>query len=136
MALILKERMEPFKTKKEVDEYLDGTRIECLICGRLLKSLATHLVRVHTISVDEYKRQYGIPWCRGLICSASSEKCKESVRKRIKSGNLNHAEMSKRRKGFKKKQREQIGYCRDLCVEKAKKGREVLALRKRNCCDV
>jgi hypothetical protein len=119
--------MGKLKTKEEVLNYLDGTEIQCLICGKWFKALATHLVRIHETTVDDYKRKYGIPWTYGLICSDSSKKCSLSCKKRIASGDLDLLDLANKRTHFKSKQREQIGYARELCKKKAAKGRASIA---------
>ena len=120
------------ETKEDVLNYLNGTEIQCLICGRFFKSLATHLVRIHETTVDDYKRRYGIPWTYGLICSDSAKKCALSCKKRILSGDLDLSALANKRKHFKSKQREQLGYAIELCRKKAAKGRATIAKRNKN----
>ena len=55
-----------FENKKEIDHYLAGGKIQCLLCGKRFKSLPTHLIRVHEISPDQYKEKYGLPWKQGI----------------------------------------------------------------------
>ena len=55
-----------FEDKKEIDNYIAGDKIQCLLCGKWFQSLPTHLIRVHEISPDQYKEKYGLPWRRGL----------------------------------------------------------------------
>lgn len=51
-----------FETRKEVEEYLSGNTITCLICGEERKRLGgTHLRKGHGLSPDEYKIMFGIP---------------------------------------------------------------------------
>jgi len=121
-----------FHTKEEVVGYLNGTEIQCLLCGRWFKALATHLVRIHETTVDDYKRRFGIPWTYGLICSVSAEKCKLSCKARIASGNLDLSALAAKRVHFKSKQREQIGYAREMCVKNAAKGRATIAKMNRH----
>lgn len=56
-----------FRTMEEVDEYLSGSRIECLICGGMYRSLAPHLWHAHGTTARDYKITYGIPVTRGLV---------------------------------------------------------------------
>lgn len=58
---------EPFKTREEVEAYLNSERIICLLCGRPFKMLCSHLC-VHGITADQYKEKYGIPYGAGLTC--------------------------------------------------------------------
>jgi len=63
-----------FKSRKEIDEYFEGNKIKCLICGKYLKSLAKHLVYKHQITADEYKKKFGLPWGRGLTADDTKKK--------------------------------------------------------------
>jgi len=66
-----------FKNRKEIDEYFKGDKIKCLICGGYLKSLAKHLVYKHGITAAKYKKEFGLPWGRGL--TADDTKFKASL---------------------------------------------------------
>lgn len=49
-----------FRTKTEIDDYLAGNKVQCLICGKLFIALPTHLERTHDITADNYREQYGL----------------------------------------------------------------------------
>jgi|GEM_PF-5847544 len=102
-----------FKTEKEVQEYLHGDRIQCLLCGRSFKALVTHLLKIHNVSVDDYKIRYGLPWTRGLACSETSVKCSQSCIRRINSGELDLSKVAGHRKSFKTTQRPLHGYVKE-----------------------
>lgn len=55
-----------FETKDQVNAYFAGDKIQCLLCGRMLKMISHHVVRIHGMSVDAYKERYGLRWWRGL----------------------------------------------------------------------
>lgn len=55
-----------FKTKLEVDTYLSGDKIQCLLCGKMYRSLGHHVFKIHNIDSDAYKERYGLPYDRGL----------------------------------------------------------------------
>jgi len=73
---------DKFHTIEEVRAYLDEDRICCLLCGRPFKALGAHLPRVHGVSVDKYKEQFGIPWTYGLVCSDTSLRMAELASER------------------------------------------------------
>jgi predicted transcriptional regulator len=56
----------PFQTREQVDEYLSGETVECLICGRRFNGLHMHLKFKHGIRDDDYRQRYGIPLSRSL----------------------------------------------------------------------
>jgi len=51
---------------KELDEYLSGDYIECLLCGREFKSLGMHLKKTHGYEPRKYKEDFNIPVTRSL----------------------------------------------------------------------
>ena len=53
-----------FGTKTEIDDYLAGNKVQCLLCGKLFKALPQHLERTHEITADDFREQYGLPWKR------------------------------------------------------------------------
>jgi len=69
-----------FKTLDQIEDYLGGEKIECLICGKKLSTLGTHLRRMHDWTVEEYKEHFGIPIGRGLV----SEKLHQLLQIRAK----------------------------------------------------
>lgn len=76
-----------FTTKSEIDEYFsnpDG--IQCLLCGRIYKSLNGHLQIIHGTSHEEYRARYGLPWRRGLVSKNVSKQISEALTKRIRNG--------------------------------------------------
>jgi hypothetical protein len=64
----------PFQTLAEIDEYLSGNTIECLICAESFQRLNSHLQRVHNIAPDDYRRRFGIPFGRSLTSAPSRAK--------------------------------------------------------------
>lgn len=58
---------EVFKTRKDIDDYLNADRLTCLLCGKTYKSLCAHLL-VHGTNADDYKEKYGLPFGAGLTC--------------------------------------------------------------------
>lgn len=78
--------IEPFATKEDVAHYFSGDTIQCLLCGKWFCSLATHLVRVHETSVDEYKIMFGLPHSRGLVSDKTSKRQAEVLQRRIDEG--------------------------------------------------
>lgn len=78
--------MEPFTSIAQVDEYLAGEYITCLLCGKKLKALATHLVKIHGIGADDYRLRYGIPWSYGLVPAISSDKIARAQKMRWDNG--------------------------------------------------
>jgi hypothetical protein len=56
-----------FKTRDEVEEYLSGDKIECLLCGKSFVALGQHIVKAHDISLHDYKVHFNIPHSYSLI---------------------------------------------------------------------
>ncbi len=91
------------KTMKEVDAYLSGDKIQCLLCGRWFdNSGSSHLIRIHGVTADDYKKRCGIPWGRGLIGTICREKNVILMKKLIAEGKMN-PNVKGKRSGFKRK---------------------------------
>ncbi|HEY3617301.1 MAG TPA: MucR family transcriptional regulator [Candidatus Sulfotelmatobacter sp.] len=59
------------KSRRDIDRYFSGKKIECLLCGRRFRRLGRHLAAKHDMSVNEYRSRFGLPWTRGLTSAAS-----------------------------------------------------------------
>jgi hypothetical protein len=75
-----------FGTKTEIDAYLAGNKVQCLLCGKLFKALPQHLERTHDLTADDYREQYGLPWKRGLCGVGTSEKLSKNMLERRNQG--------------------------------------------------
>jgi hypothetical protein len=95
----------PF-TYDEIEAYFSGSdSIVCLRCGRSLRKLGIHLQRIHSISDDEYREMYGLPWTYGLVCRDTREAYASALQRRIDDGeewfgrpNLEYAVRAPRRR--------------------------------------
>jgi len=75
--------VDEFKTLDEIDAYLGGSTIECLICGGVFQQLGNHIRPAHTIDCAEYKEQFGIPRTRKLVSARLHEKLNAASAKMI-----------------------------------------------------
>jgi len=75
-----------FQSIDDVKDYLSGDRIICLLCGKAYKKLGMHLLKIHGITVDEYRKKYNIPWTYGILCAKSSKEYSKAMRKRMEDG--------------------------------------------------
>ena len=71
-----------FKTNDDVEEYLSGDKVECLICGRRYKLLSAHL-KSHDLSKADYCREFGIPSHFGLCSKSHSDTMAAIANKRM-----------------------------------------------------
>ncbi len=69
-----------FKTNAELDEYLSGKFVKCLICSKGFLLLALHIPRAHGMTVKEYKEAHGIPYTRALVPSHRLEYHKDCAK--------------------------------------------------------
>ena len=88
----------PFQTMDEVNEYLSGNTIECLICGKRLQRLHKHLYSMHNMGPDDYRRQFGIPFRRSLASEPSRARSRAANTPERIELFLIHGEASRRRK--------------------------------------
>ncbi len=78
-----------FRTKAEVDAHLSGEKIQCLLCGRWFHIIGgSHLLKIHGITVDDYRSRYGLPWKRGLVGTIFREKLVAQGEKAVADGNF------------------------------------------------
>lgn len=68
----------PFQTMEEVDNYLSGDTVECLLCGKRFESIHSSHLRWHGISHAEYRKRFGLPANRSLI--GASVRARNSAR--------------------------------------------------------
>lgn len=59
-------RVAKIESAEELDIYLSGDYIECLLCGRNFKSLGMHLKKTHGYEPRKYKEDFNIPVTRSL----------------------------------------------------------------------
>jgi len=84
-------RKTKFMSIDEVREYLNQDKIDCLICGRRLKSLSAHLAKIHRLSTDNYKIKYGLPFWQGLTSKGTASKladCRRNDSLEVKQGRI------------------------------------------------
>ena len=79
-------KIEPFKTRKEVDKYFSTEKIQCLLCGKHYKRLGNHLQPIHEITEDEYRQRFGLPYSRGLVCPSTWGKYHTEAKNRYERG--------------------------------------------------
>ena len=78
-----------FVTINEIDEYFSNPEgIQCLLCGRIYKTLNGHLQFIHDISHEEYRARYGLPWRRGLVSKGVSKRLSDLLTRRIRNGSF------------------------------------------------
>jgi predicted transcriptional regulator len=71
--------VQPFQTMSEVDNYLSGNKIQCLLCGKNYRALTAQHIELHGLSHDEYRVKFGIPYGRSLTSAPTRDKCRANV---------------------------------------------------------
>ena len=69
---------EPFESRSELEFYLSGDKIQCLLCGKEFKNLGNHLM-AHNISGNDYRLRYNIPKKTGLCTKAASKALSDNI---------------------------------------------------------
>lgn len=62
-----------FTTKEEIKDYFRGDKIVCLICGKPFRGLIGHLFGKHSMSADDYRDRFGLPYGTGLVGCATRD---------------------------------------------------------------
>jgi len=83
-----------FTNKEDVENYYKGDKIQCLICKKWFKSLGRHLP-THKMNVDKYKKEFGLPWGKGLCGCITADKHRNNAETRRANGELLTGCMSK-----------------------------------------
>ena len=88
-----------FQTQKEINTYLNGDRIVCLLCGRWFKYIGNSHLRTHGINIQEYKRRYGLPYNQGICSKEYRERKSKIGKQQYWNGNSPLADPEIREKG-------------------------------------
>lgn len=75
-------------SKEQLEAYLSGDKIECLICGKKYKMLGIHVSQTHKMPTEEYKKKFNIPLTRALSTKADLEKRSAQTKSRHEKGEL------------------------------------------------
>ena len=63
----MKTTNKPFTTIEEVNDYLSGDKIKCLLCDKWYVGLGVHIVKKHKMELRGYKVRFNIPLTRDGI---------------------------------------------------------------------
>lgn len=77
-------------TADEVDHYLSGETITCMLCGRGFRRLGGHLQAIHQVTEDDYRAMYGLPWSRGLTGTLAHDNYSAATVRSIEAGKIGH----------------------------------------------
>jgi hypothetical protein len=55
-----------FSSIEDVKKHFSGEFVTCLLCGKEYRAIGNHIVRIHNMSIDEFKVKYNIPWSYSL----------------------------------------------------------------------
>lgn len=122
---------------------LDGTKVQCHICGELFENLAPHLRSAHSITARDYRERFELAYTTALISEKKREKMKNDTlmwhaRMIEKYGKEEWASKlrSQGREGMKKRKGSQPvltlesknkrGVCPDQLLQKIREVKEVL----------
>ena len=107
----------PF-TLLEVESYFKGDRLVCLRCGKPYRKLGVHLLKIHALSVDDYRGLYGLPWREGLAGEHCKELHSQNAKATIAAGKDFGAGANTEtwRQAIRAPQRKRAPYNRELCM--------------------
>lgn len=77
-----------FRTRDQVEQYFGAEKIRCLLCGKHFMRLSMHLAAKHSITTDQYKGRFGLPWTRGLTSAQSHANSGWDEKRRQKASKL------------------------------------------------
>ena len=76
----------PFATVEQIEEYLGGDRVACLLCGKELLELGAHLHYKHGTTCEEYRAEFGLRAGDALAGRAVREKISAKAKLRFQKG--------------------------------------------------
>lgn len=136
--LVYPDYKEPLRALKEGYGYFgtvalskDKKKIQCHICGKMYKSVSSHLSQTHGMTVEEYKDKFGLAGTTTLIGNATRKKFRDHYNKTKRKFLEHHrqkglkgtVERNKERKGNKLRMeiRNKRGNCPDQLIDKITK---------------
>jgi hypothetical protein len=60
-----------FTSLLDIREYLAGTSVQCLVCGKRYLRLTYKHLEMHDLTADGYRERFGIPWTYSLTSAVS-----------------------------------------------------------------
>lgn len=52
---------EPFTSKEEIEKYVAGEKIACLMCGKYYRNVLIHSKKIHEMDSEDYRARFNIP---------------------------------------------------------------------------
>lgn len=77
-----------FSEVAQIRDYFAQEKLQCLLCGREYGNLGLHITRGHSVSHDDYKAEFGIPWTYGLAGTKFKTTLSRRFKKMIKEGKI------------------------------------------------
>ena len=71
---------KPFERLEDVEAYLDGDRIACLLCGKSYKTVLIHVAKIHQMDEPTYRTRFNIPSKYVLAGKATVERLRANYR--------------------------------------------------------
>ena len=73
---------KPFERLEDIEAYVSGERLPCLLCGQQFKRPLVHVKRIHQIDEREYRERFNIP-ARFPICSPEVSEFRKALGYRL-----------------------------------------------------
>jgi hypothetical protein len=77
-----------YMDKEQIESYLSGDKITCLLCGKNSPVLSHHIKVIHNVTPEEYKQMYGLPFSIGLAAGEWRKLSAERSRQLVKDGKI------------------------------------------------
>ena len=81
-------------SRADLDVYLRGDTIQCLVCGRWFRALAPHLAVAHGTTATDYRKAFAIPAGTGLAGRSTRQALSVKTRQMHADGSLSTAHLS------------------------------------------
>lgn len=88
------QQIKEIKNKRDVADYLSGEKIQCLECGKMFHTLGNHLLKMHGMTVAEYRERFNLPAETPLAGVAYRKAHRDKMKRLISEGVVTHWHLS------------------------------------------
>ena len=74
--------LSPIPAAVTIHQTIHDDFITCLVCGRALKMIKSHLRAAHHLTVEEYRTQFGLPVSFPMVAPSYAKQLAKSAKKR------------------------------------------------------
>ena len=82
LSTLKKIKRSPIPEAVTIHPAIHDDSVTCLVCGRSLKMIKSHLRAAHHLTVEEYRAQFGLPVSFPMVAPSYAKQLVKSAKKR------------------------------------------------------